>query len=78
LRHPGLPVLVLGVAFKRDIDDPRNSPAERVDRTAAGSAGAGAIITTRYVLRYTIGPDAFCPEGDDPEFRGAGRGSGAV
>jgi UDP-N-acetyl-D-glucosamine dehydrogenase len=54
-------VLVLGVAFKRDIDDPRNSPAERVIELLL-QRGAQVQYHDAYVPRYTIGPDAFCRE----------------
>ncbi len=54
-------VLVLGVAFKRDIDDPRNSPAERVIELLL-QRGAQVQYHDQYVPHYTIGPDAFCRE----------------
>jgi UDP-N-acetyl-D-glucosamine dehydrogenase len=54
-------VLVLGVAFKRDIDDPRNSPAERVIELLL-QRGAQVQYHDQYVPRYTLGPDAFCRE----------------
>jgi len=54
-------VLVLGVAFKRDIDDPRNSPAERVIELLM-QRGAQVQYHDQYVPHYTIGPDAFCRE----------------
>jgi UDP-N-acetyl-D-glucosamine dehydrogenase len=54
-------VLVLGVAFKRDIDDPRNSPAERVIELLLQHE-AQVQYHDRYVPHYTIGPDAFCRE----------------
>ena len=60
-RHQGQPVLVLGVAFKRDIDDPRNSPAERVIELLL-QRGAQVQYHDQYVPQYTIGPDAFCRE----------------
>ncbi|MBI2303962.1 MAG: nucleotide sugar dehydrogenase [Chloroflexi bacterium] len=49
----GCRLLVLGVAFKRDIDDPRNSPAERViDLLLRG----GAVVSYHdpYVPRFII------------------------
>ncbi len=54
-------VLVLGVAFKRDIDDPRNSPAERVIELLL-QRGAQVQYHDKYVPQYAIGPDAFCRE----------------
>jgi UDP-N-acetyl-D-glucosamine dehydrogenase len=54
-------VLVLGVAFKRDIDDPRNSPAERVIELLL-QRGAQVQYHDRYVPQYKIGPDVFCRE----------------
>jgi UDP-N-acetyl-D-glucosamine dehydrogenase len=51
-------VLVLGVAFKRDIDDPRNSPAERVIELLL-QRGAQVQYHDKYVPQYTIGPDVF-------------------
>jgi len=54
-------VLVLGVAFKRDIDDPRNSPAERVIELLL-QRRAQVQYHDKYVPQYTIGPDAFCRE----------------
>ena len=57
----GSRVLVLGVAFKRDIDDPRNSPAERVIELLM-QRGAPVQYHDQYVPRYTIGPDAYCRE----------------
>ena len=51
-------VLVLGVAFKRDIDDPRNSPAERVIELLM-QRGAQVSYHDAYVPRYSIGPDVF-------------------
>jgi UDP-N-acetyl-D-glucosamine dehydrogenase len=54
-------VLVLGVAFKRDIDDPRNSPAERVIELLL-QRGAQVQYHDKYVPKYNIGPDVFCRE----------------
>ncbi len=51
-------VLVLGVAFKRDIDDPRNSPAERVIELLM-QRGAQVSYHDSYIPRYAIGPDVF-------------------
>jgi UDP-N-acetyl-D-glucosamine dehydrogenase len=57
----GSQVLVLGVAFKRDIDDPRNSPAERVIELLL-QRGARVQYHDQHVPKYSIGPDAFCSE----------------
>ncbi|MFN8596872.1 MAG: nucleotide sugar dehydrogenase [Anaerolineae bacterium] len=54
----GSRVLVLGVAFKRDIDDPRNSPAERVIELLMRQ-GAQVTYHDTYVPNFTIGPDVF-------------------
>lgn len=54
-------VLILGVAFKRDIDDPRNSPAERVIELLL-QRGAQVQYHDKYVPQYTLGPDVFCRE----------------
>jgi UDP-N-acetyl-D-glucosamine dehydrogenase len=51
----------LGVAFKRDIDDPRNSPAERVIELLL-QRGARVQYHDQYVPHYSIGPDVFCRE----------------
>ena len=57
----GARVLVLGVAFKKDIDDARNSPAERVIELLVKS-GALVSYNDPYVPKYHFGGDAFCPE----------------
>jgi UDP-N-acetyl-D-glucosamine dehydrogenase len=54
----GAQVLVLGVAFKRDIDDARNSPAERVIELLL-SRGAAVSYHDPYVPRYRVGRDVF-------------------
>jgi len=54
----GAQVLVLGVAFKRDIDDARNSPAERVIELLL-SRGAVVSYHDPYVPRYRVGRDVF-------------------
>jgi UDP-N-acetyl-D-glucosamine dehydrogenase len=51
-------VLVLGVAFKHDIDDPRNSPAERVIELLL-LRGAQVSYYDAYVPQYSIGPDVY-------------------
>lgn len=57
----GAQVLVLGVAFKRDIDDARNSPAERIIELLL-SRGAQVSYYDPYVPRYRVGKDVFHPE----------------
>jgi UDP-N-acetyl-D-glucosamine dehydrogenase len=54
----GAHILVLGVAFKRDIDDARNSPAERIIELLL-SRGARVDYSDPYVPRFRIGRDVF-------------------
>jgi UDP-N-acetyl-D-glucosamine dehydrogenase len=54
----GARVLVLGVAFKRDIDDARNSPAERIIELLL-SRGAQVAYHDPYVPTYSVGDDVF-------------------
>jgi UDP-N-acetyl-D-glucosamine dehydrogenase len=54
-------VLVMGVAFKRDIDDARNSPAERVIELLL-KRGAKVSYHDPYVSRFAIGGDVFFRE----------------
>ncbi len=54
----GSRVLVLGVAFKRDIDDARNSPAERVIELLL-RRGADVSYHDAFVQKFTLGPDVF-------------------
>jgi UDP-N-acetyl-D-glucosamine dehydrogenase len=54
----GARVLVLGVAFKRDIDDARNSPAERVIELLL-KRSAQVTYHDPYVPRYRVGGDVF-------------------
>ncbi len=58
--HPlkGARVLVLGVAFKPDVDDPRNSPAERVIELLL-ARGAEVRYHDPYIPRFTVGGDVF-------------------
>ncbi len=51
-------VLVLGVAFKPDIDDARNSPAERIIELLL-SRGARVCYHDPYVPRFQVGDDVF-------------------
>ncbi len=54
----GAQVLLLGVAFKRDIDDARNSPAERIVELLL-SRGVQVSYHDPYVPRYRVGRDVF-------------------
>lgn len=58
----GANVLVLGVAFKRDIDDARNSPAERVIELLL-SRRANVSYHDPYVPRFHIGDSVFHRQG---------------
>ncbi len=57
----GAKILVLGVAFKRDIDDARNSPAERIIELLL-KRGARVRYSDPYVPRYRVGRDVFLPK----------------
>jgi UDP-N-acetyl-D-glucosamine dehydrogenase len=57
----GAQVLILGVAFKRDIDDARNSPAERIIELLL-KRGAEVGYSDPYVARFRVGRDVFCPQ----------------
>jgi UDP-N-acetyl-D-glucosamine dehydrogenase len=54
----GARVLVLGVAFKADIGDARNSPAERIIELLLGR-GADVRYHDPYVPTYRVGGDVF-------------------
>ena len=54
----GSNVLVLGVAFKRDIDDARNSPSERIIELLL-NRGANVTYHDPYVPRFHVGGDVF-------------------
>jgi UDP-N-acetyl-D-glucosamine dehydrogenase len=57
----GARILVLGVAFKADVDDARNSPAQRViERLLA--QGAKVSYHDPHVPAFTVGGDVFHPE----------------
>lgn len=56
----GAQVLILGVSFKRDVDDARNSPAERIIELLL-KRGAKVQYSDPYVPRFRIGRDVFCP-----------------
>ena len=55
-------VLVLGVAFKPDVDDPRNSPAERIIELLI-KEGAQVSYHDPYVPHFQVGGDVFLREG---------------
>ncbi len=54
----GARVLILGVTFKRDTDDARNSPAERIIELLL-NAGAQVAYHDPYVASYSVGQDVF-------------------
>lgn len=55
---PGAKILVLGVAFKPDVDDARNSPAERIIELLL-ARGTEISYHDPYVPTYTVGGDVF-------------------
>jgi UDP-N-acetyl-D-glucosamine dehydrogenase len=57
----GSQVLILGVAFKRDIDDARNSPAERIIELLL-KQGAQVSYSDPHVPHFRVGRDVFCPD----------------
>lgn len=54
----GARVLVLGVAFKKDVDDARNSPAQRVIELLL-ERGAQVEYHDPYVAQFQVGDDVF-------------------
>ncbi|MBU0491000.1 MAG: nucleotide sugar dehydrogenase [Chloroflexi bacterium] len=54
----GARILVLGVAFKPNVDDARNSSAERVIELLL-DRGAQVAYNDPYVPQYRVGPDVF-------------------
>ncbi|TKJ30425.1 MAG: UDP-N-acetyl-D-glucosamine dehydrogenase [Chloroflexi bacterium B3_Chlor] len=54
-------VLVLGVSFKPDVDDARNSPAQRVIELLS-SKGAQVTYNDPYIPQFTVGKDVFYHE----------------
>lgn len=54
----GSRILILGVAFKKDVDDPRNSPAERIMELLT-EQGAIVEYNDPYVPRFRVGGDVF-------------------
>jgi UDP-N-acetyl-D-glucosamine dehydrogenase len=77
----GSKILVLGVSFKRDVDDARNSPAERVIELLL-ERGALVRYHDPYVPVFRVGSDVFQPQQIElksvPLTRQALRGSDAV
>jgi UDP-N-acetyl-D-glucosamine dehydrogenase len=57
----GSQVLVLGVAFKRDVDDARNSPAHRIIELLV-EHGAKVIYHDPYIPEFRVGRDVFHKE----------------
>jgi UDP-N-acetyl-D-glucosamine dehydrogenase len=57
----GATVLILGVAFKKDVDDARNSPAERIIELLL-ERGAVVHYNDPYVPRFHIGRSVFYQE----------------
>jgi UDP-N-acetyl-D-glucosamine dehydrogenase len=57
----GARVLVLGVAFKREVDDARNSPAERIMELLL-ARGAEVAYHDPYVPRFRAGESRFYRE----------------
>ncbi len=57
----GAQLLILGVAFKKDVDDARNSPATRVVELLL-ARGAQVSYNDPYIPTFTIGPDIFQEE----------------
>jgi UDP-N-acetyl-D-glucosamine dehydrogenase len=51
-------VLVLGVSFKPDVDDARNSPAQRVIELLLNS-GASVAYSDPHIPQFTVGKDVF-------------------
>lgn len=54
----GADVLLLGVTFKRDVDDARNSPAQRIAELLA-EAGARVAYNDPYVPVFRVGNNSF-------------------
>ncbi len=57
----GAKVLILGVAFKKDVDDARNSPAERIIELLL-ERGAEVSYSDPHVPRFRIGHNVFYGE----------------
>lgn len=56
----GVKILILGVAFKKDVDDARNSPAEKVIELLL-ARGAKVNYNDPYIPLFPVGPDLFHP-----------------
>ncbi len=56
----GAKVLVLGVSFKPNVDDARNSPAQRVIELLLGT-GAEVCYNDPHISRFAVGRDVFYP-----------------
>lgn len=54
-------ILVLGVSFKPDVDDARNSPAQRVIELLL-SGGAQVSYNDPHIPQFTVGKDVFYPD----------------
>jgi len=56
----GARILLLGVAFKKDVDDARNSPAERIAELLLAK-GATLRYNDPHIPRFSVGGDVFYP-----------------
>ncbi len=56
----GARILLLGVAFKKDVDDARNSPAERIAELLLAK-GAELQYNDPHIPRFSVGGDVFYP-----------------
>jgi UDP-N-acetyl-D-glucosamine dehydrogenase len=54
----GARVILLGVAFKKDVEDPRNSPAERIAELLLAK-GAELAYNDPHVPRFSVGGNVF-------------------
>jgi UDP-N-acetyl-D-glucosamine dehydrogenase len=54
----GAKVLILGVTFKRDVDDARNSPAQRIIELLLAQ-GVQVAYNDPYVPQFKVGHDVF-------------------
>jgi UDP-N-acetyl-D-glucosamine dehydrogenase len=58
LALPGARILIIGVAFKRDVDDARNSPARRVVELLSGD-GASVMFHDPHIATFTVASTPF-------------------
>ena len=65
-RSPGRSVLVLGVAYKADIDDMRESPAIKIAELLAREGRRGRLPRSRSCRRSTVGGAARPVESSSP------------